>query len=129
MAPAPDTTSRPAPHESLTRIYPQYRSFCEGLNQLDQAFTAVALLPSSNSRPATCGPWEQTNICYILPHMNEDVIENIRSRMERCRRLASMITDKKAIDVLEQMAREAEADIARLQERTGDIQQGPVSEA
>lgn len=60
--------------------------------------------------------------------MNEDVIENIRSRMERCRRLASMITDKKAIDVLEQMAREAEADIARLQERTGEIQQGPVSE-
>ena len=61
--------------------------------------------------------------------MNEDVIENIRSRMERCRRLASMITDKKAIEVLEQMAREAEADIARLEERSGEIREGPVQEA
>jgi hypothetical protein len=60
--------------------------------------------------------------------MNEDVIENIRGRMERCRRLASMITDKKAIEVLEQMAREAEADIARLEERSGEIKQGPVRE-
>jgi predicted nucleic acid-binding Zn-ribbon protein len=60
--------------------------------------------------------------------MNEDVIENIRGRMERCRRLASMITDKKAIEVLEQMAREAEADIASLEERSGEIKQGPKQE-
>jgi len=32
--------------------------------------------------------------------MNEDVIENMRSRMERCRRLASLITDKKAMEVV-----------------------------
>lgn len=51
--------------------------------------------------------------------MNEDVIQNIRSRVERCKRLASMITDKRAIDVLLQMAKEGEADIERLQRRAG----------
>ena len=61
--------------------------------------------------------------------MNEDVIDNMRSRMERCRRLASMITDKKAIEVLEQMAREAEADIRRLEQRSDEIEQGPIQQA
>lgn len=51
--------------------------------------------------------------------MNEDVIEHIRSRVERCRRLAAMITDKRAVDVLLQMAQEGDADIARLQARGG----------
>jgi hypothetical protein len=51
--------------------------------------------------------------------MNEDVIENIRSRLERLRRLSTMITDRKAIDVLQQMAVEAEEDIKRLQARSG----------
>lgn len=49
--------------------------------------------------------------------MNEDVIENIRSRVERCKRLASMITDKQAIEILLQMAREGERDIERLEAR------------
>jgi predicted nucleic acid-binding Zn-ribbon protein len=61
--------------------------------------------------------------------MNEDVIANIRSRMERCRRLASMITDRRAIEVLEQMAREAEDDIGRLEQRAVRIDHGPVQEA
>jgi predicted nucleic acid-binding Zn-ribbon protein len=61
--------------------------------------------------------------------MNEDVIENIRGRMERCRRLASMITDRRAIEVLEQMAREAEADIARLEQRSAEIRKEPTQEA
>ena len=52
--------------------------------------------------------------------MNEDVIENMRSRLTRFRRLASMITDKRALEVLEQMVREAEADIKRLEERSDD---------
>ena len=51
--------------------------------------------------------------------MNEDVIANIRSRIERCRRLASMITDKQAIEVLLQMAQEGERDIERLEAREG----------
>lgn len=51
--------------------------------------------------------------------MNEEVIENIRSRAERCKRLASMITDKRAIEVLREMAREAEADIERLKQGAG----------
>lgn len=51
--------------------------------------------------------------------MNEDVIENMQARLERFRRLAKMITDKQAIEVLEQMAVEAEEDIKRLQARTG----------
>ena len=54
--------------------------------------------------------------------MNEDVVQNMRSRLERLRRLALMITDKKAIEVLEQMAIEAEGDIRRLQSRSdGDV--------
>ena len=51
--------------------------------------------------------------------MNEDVIENMQARLERFRRLAKMITDKQAIEVLEQMAVEAEEDIKRLQARAG----------
>ena len=51
--------------------------------------------------------------------MNEDVIENIRSRVERFKKLASFITDPRALEVLEEMSREAEADIKRLEERSG----------
>jgi hypothetical protein len=56
--------------------------------------------------------------------MNEDVIENMRSRLERFRRLSTMITDKRAIDVLQQMALEAEEDIKRLQARSGKAEPG-----
>jgi predicted nucleic acid-binding Zn-ribbon protein len=52
--------------------------------------------------------------------MNEDVIANIRSRIERFRRLSSMMTDRRAIEVLEEMAREAEEDIERLRSRSGE---------
>ena len=57
--------------------------------------------------------------------MNEDVVENIRSRLERFRRLSTMITDKQAIEVLQEMALEAEEDIKRLQARSGSA--GPGS--
>jgi len=56
--------------------------------------------------------------------MNEDVVENIRSRLERLRRLSTMITDKRAIEVLQQMALEAEQDIERLEQRSGRNQSG-----
>ena len=57
--------------------------------------------------------------------MNEDVVENIRSRLERFRRLSTRITDKQAIEVLQEMALEAEEDIKRLQARSGSA--GPGS--
>ena len=57
--------------------------------------------------------------------MNEDVVENIRSRLERFRRLSTMITDKQALEVLQEMALEAEEDIKRLQARSGSA--GPGS--
>ena len=56
--------------------------------------------------------------------MNEDVIANMRSRLERFRRLSTMITDRKAIEVLQQMALEAEEDIKRLQARSGSADPG-----
>lgn len=54
--------------------------------------------------------------------MNEDVLSNIRSRVERCRYLASVITDGKAASILRKMAEEGEADIKRLEagESAGD---------
>ncbi len=55
--------------------------------------------------------------------MNEDIIDNIRSRVERCRRLAAMITDKQAIDILLEMAKEGERDIERLEAREGESRQ------
>ncbi|HEX8840275.1 MAG TPA: hypothetical protein VF750_07385 [Sphingomicrobium sp.] len=47
--------------------------------------------------------------------MNDDIIANIRSRVERCRYLAGMINDQQAAEVLRQMAQEGEADIERLE--------------
>lgn len=52
--------------------------------------------------------------------MNDDVISHIRSRVDRCRYLASMINDEKAAEILRQMAQEGEADLRRLEaERPG----------
>jgi len=42
------------------------------------------------------------------------VASNIRSRAERCRRLAAAITDDRARRILLAMAEEMEADLARL---------------
>jgi hypothetical protein len=43
------------------------------------------------------------------------VIAGIRGRVEQCRRLAAALTDKRAAEVLLQMAEEGEADIRRLE--------------
>ena len=48
------------------------------------------------------------------------VIAHMRARVEQCRRLAEALTDKGASAVLLKMAEEAEADIARLEDRDGD---------
>jgi hypothetical protein len=46
--------------------------------------------------------------------MDEDVVANIRARVERCRRLAASTTDRQVAAVLLQMAEEGDADLARL---------------
>ena len=46
--------------------------------------------------------------------MDEDIISNIRSRVERCRRLAASTTDRQVAAVLLQMAQEGEADLEQL---------------
>ena len=52
--------------------------------------------------------------------MHDELIANIRSRVERCRYLAGMINDQQAAEILRQMAAEGEADIKRLEaERDG----------
>jgi hypothetical protein len=47
--------------------------------------------------------------------MSEDVIANIRARIDKCRKLADMITDERTAAILRQMAVDGEADIRRLE--------------
>ena len=49
--------------------------------------------------------------------MPSDLISHMRERVERCRRLAEMITDERAAAILRQMAEDGEADIERLQSK------------
>jgi hypothetical protein len=46
--------------------------------------------------------------------MDEQSIANIRSRIERCRRLAADTTDDRAAKILRDMANEGEVDLARM---------------
>ena len=48
--------------------------------------------------------------------MDQQSIENIRSRIEQCRRLAADTTDERAAKILRDMANEGEADLARMLE-------------
>ena len=47
--------------------------------------------------------------------MSDDVIANIRARIDKCRKLADMITDERAAAILRQMAEDGETDIKRLE--------------
>lgn len=47
--------------------------------------------------------------------MNDQVIRNMRARIEKCRRLAKNINDPRTTEALQRMADEAEADLARLE--------------
>lgn len=47
--------------------------------------------------------------------MSDELIANIRGRVEQCRRLAKMIGNEEARRTLLQMADEGDADIRRLQ--------------
>jgi hypothetical protein len=44
-----------------------------------------------------------------------DVIANIRARVEQCRRLADLITNRETAELLRQMADDGEADVRRLE--------------
>ena len=63
--------------------------------------------------------------------MDQQSIENIRSRIEQCRRLAADTTDERAAKILRDMANEGEADLARMLEEQdaelipGERQQSP----
>ena len=59
--------------------------------------------------------------------MDEEVIEHIRSRIERCRRLAALITDKQAIEILLQLADEGEADLRQLEAQAKNADEGPAA--
>jgi hypothetical protein len=59
--------------------------------------------------------------------MDEDVVANIRARIERCRRLAASTTDREVAAILLQMAQEGDADLERL--ATGDAPDGSGSPA
>ena len=47
--------------------------------------------------------------------MSEQLIAHMRARIEQCRRLASMISNENAREILLQMAEDGEADVQRLQ--------------
>jgi len=55
--------------------------------------------------------------------MDEDVVANIRARVERCRRLAASTTDRQVAAVLLQMADEGDADLLRLSSES-DVEGG-----
>ena len=46
--------------------------------------------------------------------MGEDALQNMRERIERCRRLAEYANDPRTTEALLQMAEEGEVDLARL---------------
>jgi hypothetical protein len=47
--------------------------------------------------------------------MDDEMMANIRARIERCRRLASLTIDERARRILRDMADEGEADLRRLE--------------
>lgn len=52
--------------------------------------------------------------------MRDDLIQNMRGRMEKCRRLAASILDEQASKALLKMASDIERDVRRLEaEREG----------
>ena len=46
--------------------------------------------------------------------MNDDPLDHMRERIERCRRLAKYINDPRTTDALLEMASDGERDLARL---------------
>jgi hypothetical protein len=60
----------------------------------------------------------------VRARMDDDIIANMQSRVDRCRRLAKDCTDERVAETLRQMAEEGEADIARHRAER-DVGQGP----
>ena len=53
-----------------------------------------------------------------------DVIANIRARVEQCRRLADLITNREAAAILRQMAEDGERDVRRLEAKQRERDEG-----
>lgn len=51
---------------------------------------------------------------YRCSHMSDDPLQNMRERIERCRRLAEYANDPRTTEALLQMAEQGEIDLARL---------------
>ena len=51
------------------------------------------------------------------------MIANIRARVEQCRRLADLITNREAAAILRQMADDGERDVRRLEAKRRDRDQ------
>ena len=49
------------------------------------------------------------------PEVGDDPIENMRGRVQQCRRLAGSINDQGTAEILLKMAKDIEADIRRLE--------------
>lgn len=57
---------------------------------------------------------ERRRLKSLSQRMDEDIVANIRARVDRCRRLAASTTDRQVATVLLQMADEGDADLERL---------------
>lgn len=95
----------------VTRITsgpPRLGNGAPALREVDgEAITANAELIRVNS--------VKGQACAYRSRVSEDVIANIRARVDKCRKLADMITDERAAAILRQMAEDGETDIKRLQ--------------
>ena len=56
--------------------------------------------------------------------MNNEILAHMRDRVRRTRRLIELAHNREMIAILEQMIREAEADIRRLETQTRDPADG-----
>jgi hypothetical protein len=65
------------------------------------------------------------NLC-IVTDQELALIANVRDRVQRCRRLAAATTDRRAAEILLQMADEGEADLARLRADEAIKPEGPA---
>ena len=72
---------------------------------------AVAALPLARTNSFWWGT-RQGGDCWR--RMSDDPLENMRARIERCRRLAKYVNDPRTTEALIQMAEQGEIDLARL---------------
>jgi hypothetical protein len=93
------------------------------LNGTDRRTTAAASSMSTagpDSKPKSIGRLVHAGFDSLQPPVERgELIKKIRGRVEMCRRLAGSTTDRRAADILRQMADEGEADIKPLLAESG----------